>query len=407
MVDVVARARAVVFAVGGTIPSQGMGVLRRTFSLTEGGPTYRLLHRLGLVKRDGGLRGLPLALLAWLPLLVGESIRSAMGRPPDPAWRDLSVHVRLLLALPTMLLAERLVDTACRSAVHSLYVGRLAEGVALDRVVEGGERLRDAGWPEAVCLLAALVGGQLALWEVTGAAGLFHGATGRRAWSFPHLWYDGFALPLFQFFMYRWLWRWAIWSVMLVRIARLPLAPIATHPDRAAGLAALARPVSAFSFFGLAIGAVLAGAFGSQLIAHRTTVRSLLPELLVLLLVLAALATAPLLLFCGHLYRVRWRELAQYGDFATGYMRAFHHKWIEPGSTPDTPLGSPDIQSLADLGSAFEVILHTQLFVFGIRHLVGLWSATLLPMVPLLASQLTVEQLLRRIASALLGGLPL
>ena len=118
-------------------------------------------------------------------------------------------------------------------------------------------------------------------------------------------------------------------------------------------------------------------------------------------------AVAPLVLFSGHLYRVRRRSLAQYGDFASGYMQDFHAKWIDPRTTREGPLGTSDIQSLNDLGSAFQMIVTTRLFVFGMRPLIGLWAATIVPMVPLFASALSVEHLLKRIVSTVVGGLPI
>jgi hypothetical protein len=207
--------------------------------------------------------------------------------------------------------------------------------------------------------------------------------------------------------MLRWLWRWSIWAYMLMRIARLPLAPLATHPDRAGGLACVARPVSGFSGFAFAIGTILASAWGMQMLAHDTTLKAELPALAVFLLAVLFVAIAPLFVFCGHLYRARRRGLAQYGDFTIEYTRGFHAKWIDPATTGEQALGTPDIQSLADIGNAFNVISNTRLFVFGPRSILAVWSAALVPMVPLLASVVTVEQILGQVAKTVLGGLPL
>jgi hypothetical protein len=379
----------------------------RAFSLTRGGPFFDLMIRVHLVTPTGSVRIVWLALFAWLPLVVGEGVRFVMGMTPDPTLFDISLHVRLLVALPLILFSERLLESASRSAIASVYAGNFADRGALNAIVVRGEHLRDAKWPELAILALVLVNGQLVLWRIVGSTGFFHGGTGVGPWSFPRLWYVAVALPLAQLVMFRWIWRWVIWSFMLARIAKLPLSLLATHPDRAIGLSCLARPVSAFSAFSAAVGAVIAAAWGTQLLAHRTTLVSLLPTLFVLLVALLALATGPLLLFCGHLYRVRRRGLAQYGDFATGYIQDFHSKWIEPGIRDEQPLGSPDIQSLSDLGTAFGVVSSTRLFVFGLRTIVGLWGATLLPFAPLFASTVTVEELLQRIMKTVIGGLPL
>ena len=304
----------------------------RTFSLNDGGPWYRTLRRLHLIDPYGRVRARWFVAVAWLPIAASEAVRLAAGLTPDPTLLDISMHVRLLVAVPMLLLAERLVESGCRSAIHSVHEAQLADTTAIDRLVTRGEHLRDAALPELVLGFAAIAIGQLTLWGATGAAGVFHGETAGGL-GFARVWYGVVALPLAQFVMLRWLWRWAIWGYMLARLARMRLVLLATHPDRAAGLAALARPVSGYSGFAFAIGAVLAGAWGTQILVGRASTQTHVPALLVFLLLILAIGVGPLLLFCGHQYRVRRRTLAQYGDFASGYVRGFHERWIESGTS--------------------------------------------------------------------------
>lgn len=369
-----------------------------TFSLS-GGPFSHVLRGLRLT---GALRGLWLGLLLWLPFVIGELLRIAAGKVPDPTLFDLSVHARLLVALPMILQAEALVDAAARSGIRSTYERRICECTALDTIIERGEQLRDRWWPEALLLAVAVGFGQIALW--TGWAGVFDGATGTSRLEPTRVWYVVVALPVAQFVILRFVWLWGIWSYMVMRIARLPLTPLATHPDGAAGLACVSAPVTGFGAFAFACSAILAGSWGTQILAGHTTVKSQLPELLVFVVLATAVAIAPLLLFCTHLYRIRRRGIAQYGDFAMGYMRAFHETWIESRRPPREALGSSDIQSMNDLGGAYQVVASTRLFVFSARSLLALWAAAMVPMLPLFASTLTVEHVMWRIFGAILGG---
>ncbi len=377
-----------------------------TFSLSDGGPFYHLMRRLHLVRSSGMVASWWLALFAWVPIMIGEGLRVALGSGVDPMLFDISMHERLLIAMPVILLAERWVEGAARSAVESLYKGKFCDRTAIDRIVDRGEHLRDTWWVEAILAVLAIVGGQLVLWRVLGSTGLFHAGLAHDEWTFPRVWYALVAFPLAQFVMFRFLWRWAIWSYMLVRFALLPLMPIPTHPDKAAGLSLFARPVASFGAFAFAVGSVLAGAWGSKILADGTTIQSLLPSILVFVLAMLALAVTPLLAFCGHLYRTRRGGLAKYGNFANVYTRTFDHKWLGPQSVPEQAVGSSDIQSLADLGNAYNVISKTRLFAFGGRSVIAVWSGALLPMVPLFASLFTVEGVLKRIISIVLGGLP-
>ena len=168
------------------------------------------------------------------------------------------------------------------------------------------------------------------LWRVFGTTGLFHGGETIGFWSFSRVWYALVALPLVQFVMFRWMWRWVIWSYMLVRISKLPLFVLATHADYAGGLGALARPVSGFSAFVLANSAILAGAWATQVLQDRTTIRALVPMLVVYEVAALAVAVGPLLFLSAHLFRARRSTLAQYGDFMRAYTLRFHEKWLAP-----------------------------------------------------------------------------
>ncbi len=377
------------------------------FSLTGGGPFDRWMQRLRLKRPDGRVRGERLALFAWVPFILGEAARSAMGGQPDGLLEDLSVHARLLIALPVMLLAGWLVDAASKSGIKSLYQGAFADPSELDAVVRLGERLRDSPWPERLCGVVALGVGQLALWRITGPAGMIHGGAEGVPWSFARVWYSLVALPLALFVMYRWLWLWGVWAFMLAKLARLPLTGLATHPDLAAGLACVSRPLSGYAGFVFALGSVVAGAWGTQLLAGRTTVKAEMPMVLGFLILMLCIAVLPLLPFSVHVYNARRSALAKYGDFANDYVRVFHQKWVTSSIGGASALGSADIQSLSDLGNSFSVILKTRFFVFGWRPVIMICVAALLPMLPILASTVTVEDVLKRIVSAVFGGFPI
>jgi len=378
----------------------------RTFSLNDGGPWYRALRRGHLIDPRGKVRARWFVAAAWLPIAASQLVRLALGRELDPMVLDISMHVRLLVALPMLLLAERMVESGCRSAIRSVHAEQLVDDAAIDRLVARAEHLRDAALPEIIVGIAAVAIGQLTLWGTTGPAGVFHGETGG-TFGFARVWYGLVALPLAQFVMLRWLWRWAIWNILLARLARMPLAILATHPDRAAGLSALARPVSGYSAFAFAVGAVLSGAWGTQILLGHAGTQTHVPALLVFLFVILTIGVGPMLLFCGHLFRVRRRSLAQYGDFAAGYMRGFHARWIASERSGERALGTPDIQSLNDLGGAYGVIQHTRLFAFGMRVVLMVWASAIVPMLPVFADLVTVEKVLQKIATTILGGLPL
>jgi hypothetical protein len=375
----------------------------RAFAIFAGGPFNRWMRRLHVLTPTGAIRTWKLVAFAWLPLPVGAVLRALLGRPADPLFLDLSVHTRFLVALPLLILSQRLLDGQCRSANTQLY--GFAERAALDRVFARAERLRDSAWVEGTLAALAVAYGQLVLWGATGPTGVFAGVE-QAILSVVRIWYASLALPLLIFLALRWLWRWTVWTGVLVRVSRLPLAATATHPDGAAGLRFLSGPVTGFAAFELAVATVLAAAWGTQLMDGRVTVPALLPTLIAFLLIAVLVACGPLLLFTPHVYRAQRAALLSYGPFALDYVRRFHGKWRE-GRPPEQLLGNPDIQSLADLANSYRTIESTSMFVVGKRKLAELWLAAVVPMLPLVATVVSVDQLLRRMGGALFGGIPL
>jgi hypothetical protein len=374
----------------------------RPFSITHG-PFLGLLRRLHLTRADGSARAWPLVAIAWCPLLASAGVCVAVGCPIAPILRDITVHTRLLIGIPLMIQAEQILEQHCRSAIDQLYAGQFADRAVLDRIIGRAERLRDSVPAVIVLAALALLGGLVLLSGFRGPTGLFAGIAAPGGLSFARLWYVFVAWPIAQLLLLRWLWHWTIWSYITVRLSRLPLATIATHPDHAAGLGFLAEPINGFSGFVLALSALMASAWSTQILGGRATLQTFVPEFVTFLVAAAILACGPLLLFIGMLYRARHREIDRYNRLALDYVRAFHHKWIESRSERDEVLGTADLQALHDLDGAYESLDKSRLVPLNPRAIVGLLIAAVVPMLPLVATAMPLKDLLNRLAHVLLG----
>ncbi|MBX3157735.1 MAG: hypothetical protein KF773_17335 [Deltaproteobacteria bacterium] len=376
----------------------------RPFSIFGGGPFLALARRCHLVRASGLLDVGWLVGLAWGPIGLAALFRLAGHQPVDPIDLDISVHARLLVEMPLLVAAGQMLDGQCRAAVHQLYLGRLADPEALDRILDRTEALAHARWVEAALFAGAFLLGQLVLWGVLGATGILTG-TARASMSFTRAWYSVIALPLVQFLAARWMWRWAVWTYFLARLSRLPLAAEATHPDRAAGLGCLAWPLGGFNWFVLAFVSVLAGGWGTRLLEGTSTVRAFIPNALTIFFFAITVGCAPLLLFSIHLYRAKRRDTAAYSLWNLDYVRRFRAKWIE--RAPGDPLGTEDVQSFDNTQNVFQMILTTRLLVFSPTKLKYTILAVLAPMLPLLLLEVPIERILERIGQSALGVLPL
>jgi hypothetical protein len=93
------------------------------FSLVLGGPLFQLLRRLHLSGNALELmkqRILVISLLAWLPLLVLSALEGHAlgGNVAVPFLLDVDVHIRFLVALPLLIVAELVVHQRMRFVVR-------------------------------------------------------------------------------------------------------------------------------------------------------------------------------------------------------------------------------------------------------------------------------------------------
>jgi hypothetical protein len=380
--------------------------LAGAFSLVDGGPTYRIMMRLRLLERDRPKihrRAVVLSLIAWVPLLVLSSMqRLAVGTAVSiPFLYDFAAYSRFLLAMPLLVFAEVMIGPRLAEAASHLISTGLVQKVdypTFDDAARDAVRLRDSRVGEAVVLVSAYLGAFLLIWQFEGQGSTWRAlvtGSGRR-FTLAGWWYVLVSIPIFQFFLYRWLFRLFIWSRFLWRISKLNLGLVPAHPDRAGGLGFLGESHSAFAIITFAGGAVLSGIFCAEVIFEKVPIETLKIPIISMVVLIVILFEGPLLFFAPRLRKIKRKGLLDYGALATEYTRQFHDKWVNGNRPQDEPLvGSSDIQSLADLGNSFEIVHRMRIVPFDGRATIMLVLAFLIPMLPLLMTVMPMDEIVK------------
>ena len=358
-------------------------------SLTRGGPFHHLLRRAHLL---GRARWAWLAAIAWLPFVIGALVELALTGRADPVTTDLSMHVRMLVTIPLLIAAEDLLEIRCADTIEHVRDERMTDRANLDAILTRTEHLRDAWVAEALIVVIVVVAGQLWLrdfvWKDLATP------TFARAWTFL------FAMPLTQFLILRWLWRWALWTYVLARLAWLDLSLDALHPDQAAGTKVLAEPTEAFALFGAGLSALAAAVWAMKIHEHHTTLKALSPQFFTFVVAVMVVACAPLLMFSPKLYRVRHRDADAYHRLARDYVDAFRTQWLAGGPPR---LNAPDIRTFDALGSSFRAADDTKIFPLDSRTIIFLWSGALAPFLPLLLAEAPISEVATHFGKMLFG----
>jgi hypothetical protein len=196
----------------------------------------------------------------------------------------------------------------------------------------------------------------------------------------------------------RWYFRLFIWARFLWQVSRIGLKLVPTHPDRCGGLVFLEEVCTAFAPLLLAQGALLAGTLANQIFYAGAKLPQFKLEIIAMVAVALFAVVGPLLVFIPVLAHAKRVGLREYGALAQRYVRGFDEKWLRGGAPAEEAfVGSGDIQSLADLGNSFEVVRGMRSLPITKEALLQLVAYTLLPLLPLLLTMLSLEELLGRL----------
>jgi hypothetical protein len=385
------------------------------FSLVAGGPLYQFWRRTRLSGDSLELpqrRVLVLVVLIWLPLLVLSIVDGRVwGNGLElPFLHDIETHLRLLIAAPLLILAEVVAHRTLYPIVRQLVDNGLIRDEArpqFDAAIASALRLRNSVAVELLLLAFVYAVGipfiwrdQLALdvnsWYATFAAGELQATNAGR-------WLVYVSMPVLQFLMLRWYFRFFVWGRFLWQVSRMRLNLEPTHPDGTAGLLFLARSGRAYRYVLLAVGTMLSGTIASRIFHDGATLLEFKVEIFFAVVVFLLMVMGPLIFFYPQLRAARRQGMMNYGALGQVYAREFNRKWLRGQLPGDEPfLGSADFQSLADLHNGYQVVRGIRLVPFTVKTLTSLAMILLLPVAPLVLTMVSVEQLIDRVLKTIL-----
>jgi hypothetical protein len=372
-------------------------------SLVRGDALLRAQRAIGLVPKQGlgvGRRALALALFSWAPVAVWALFqdRALPGTIDEPLLRHFGIHVRCLIAIPLFVIAEAVAHgTTTRLVPHFVRSGLVAGG-EIDRfreVLRGVARLRDSTLPWVI--IAGLVLAWMLLSPSPAATHelVWAGEPASGSFGFGAFWVSWVARPLFTVLLLAWLWRLLLVFVLCLRLARLDLALVPTHPDGAAGLGFLEGLPSAFSPVVLGISAVLASRWAHDVLYHQVHVAELRMPMIAFGVVALVLFLAPLVAWRGALVAAKKRAELEYGALVGEHGRLVRRRWIlrEP-LADDALLGAQEIGPVADTLPLYEAVRRMRTIPLGRRSLLAILVPAALPLLAVLAIEVPVKDLL-------------
>ena len=349
--------------------------------------------------------------ITWAPLLALSAAQGAAwgaGRAM-PFLSDVGCHLRFLVVVPLLLIAEVIVHRRLREILEQFGLRGLVRPSDAQRfayAIARARGLRNSALAEVLILVFGLcrrhprrlapvcrpqnrrLVPRIGTWAAAPLAGRHVARVGERA-DFP--------IPAL-----RWYFRLFIWARLLLRLSRLDLDLDATHPDKAGGLGFLGTSLNAFVPIAAAQGVLLAGVMADGIFFGGKKLTDYQLEAVAAVAILVFLFSSPLLVFAPMLARVKRRGLLKYGALGQTYVRTFDLKWLR-GQPADEPLiGSGDIQSLADLGNSYGSVEQMRLVPMSRMALLYFVLAIVAPILPLALTMTSVEALIGKLVGLVL-----
>jgi hypothetical protein len=385
-------------------------VISDSFSLMRGGPVFRLMEMLGLVRPGvptAPLVAILLVVVAFAPLVaLAISEGMLLPRPGRIAlFGDYAVLARLLVAMPVLVLAAGRGDEVLRGAMR--YIGRSglvpeAEHAGFERLVHRARKLRDSMAPESLCALIAIAS---AFWtdaHFSHVEGFAHWALGSDGTlSNAGTWFAWVSAPVFRFVGLVWIWRFLLWTWVLWRLSRLHLSLHAAHPDGAGGLGFLAPTQARFAVMAFAGGCLISGDVMVKMVYAGASLKSAQWELIGYIVGSTVLVLLPLLFMAPRMAAVRRRGLLDLGALGQQASEDFDVRWRPPKEPGEPLLDSPNPSTMTDFTAMYATAKSMAMMPVTKPALLSVAILAAAPLLPPVLQAISIDELLRKLLGVL------
>jgi hypothetical protein len=376
------------------------------FSLALGGPLYKLLWRLHLAGSVPQLlrrQAATSVFFCWVPLAV---LSLAQGQFPGGTkltfLGDIETHVRFLISLPVLILAETVVYQRIRPILKKFVERQVITPEELPNfyaAVNSAVRIQNSVIAEIALLVFVFTAGAW-IWKhqipLDVLSWYASSREGHVYLTMAGYWLAFVSVPVFQFILLRWYMQFLIWFWFLFRVSHIKLHLPALHPDRAAGIGFVGKSTLGFAPLLFAQSALLSGQIAGRIFYNGESLFASKMFIVGFVAFTVVVALVPLCSVMPQLIQAKREGLGRYSAFASRYVLNFDQRWLQGKVNDKQLLGSGDIQSLADLGNSFEIVRGMRLLPISMHDVALLFLVTVAPFLPLLLTIMPLEQLLMR-----------
>ena len=357
------------------------------------------------------IRILVLCGVAWLPLAVLSFFDGTLlGTDVTiPFLKDAVPYVRGLIVIPLLVIADNVIEPVIVRILKYLETSGVvpeSEHLRLNDVVERMAALLNSNRVQMMLVLLAVVFSWLlqsdyaAMWSEKGISSwMLHQENGEVKETLAGIWFLLVTSPLVSFLLYRWLWRFIVWSSFLYRISRIKLDLYASHSDLAGGLGMIGRGHCIFGIIFFIFAVMLSSDLASDMLYEGGKLLDVKQLVFVFTLISITVLLMPLLFFSQQLYELKQNALTEYSTLQHQISNDFHNHWIKDGA--NRMVDSMQPSAIADYGGVFETVSQMRMVPIDTKILIVLAVMLSIPFMPLLLIESSIWEVLKTIGGSM------
>lgn len=380
-----------------------------TVSLIRGGAIYHFQEVLRLIRPNQwntGRRIFVGVLVGWVPLValtaLSGSRTSLVG-----LLKDYRVFARVFIAIPLLIAGQKLIEERFRLIVRYFSDAgllRAEDSPRFQEILANIKGLNDAWLPELAlvsfgCVSGVLFVGNNLMFDAPWSVRML----GTSVSQSPAGWY--FVLvtqTIYMVLLGLALWKWFLYVLFFWRVSRLQLQLVACDPDQCGGLGFLGYSPTAFLPVAVAASFAVGSVLRYQALHSVFSRQSLIMILILWVMVVLLIFVGPLAIFGPKLMDLSRLGYLQYGSLAHLHAEQFHEKWVQGRQAHLAELlDARELPALNNLAASFDRLRRMKPLPVDNITLIQVIAAAAVPMLPVILTQIPLQDLLKVIFRAL------
>lgn len=358
------------------------------------------------------IRILVLTGVAWLPLMVLTLIDGTFytSELTISFIKDVTPFVRGLIVVPLLVMADNLIEPMMVRVLTYLKASGVVADSEQESLSSAAEKMTSQMNNKllqiilVVLVLAVswmLQSDYVDMWEEEGVTSwmltLDNGGVDQ---TLAGSWFLLVTSPLVSFLLYRWIWRFIVWSVFLYRVSRMKLELCASHTDLAGGLGMIGVNHALFSILFLIMATLVSSDLAGNVLYEGDALVDVKQLAFVFIFISVVILLVPLLFFTNKLIKLKYKALAEYGALQNQISGDFHKHWIKDETKELVDSMQPS--AMADYSAVYETISNMRIVPINPKSIIILAALLLSPFLPLALTEASIWDILQKIGDSLI-----